>query len=150
MPKFVEGLQDLEKALFELKTTTAKSQVRRNLKVAAQPVADAMNRAAPVDPEGDGDPLSESYEVSTRLNRTQRRERGRPDPAEVTMYVGSTTPQKAIQQEFGNAQHGAQPHARPAWARGGPAVLERFTESATASVDKAVARARRKQARAGK
>ena len=139
----VEGLKDLEAALFEMKTATAKSLGRRVLKAAGEPVAAKANANAPDGPTGK---LSESYTVSTRLNRAQRREARRVGPDEVLMFIG-TNDAAGVQQEFGNARHGAQPHFRPAWDAEAQPTLERVADGLAVEVEKAAARARRKSAK---
>ncbi len=139
----VDGLKELEDALKEMTTATARNVGRRTLRAAGQPVADKMNAYAPegnVSPDG---PLNESYSVSTKLNKTQaaaERKEGRDD---VFMYVG-TSDEAGIQQEFGNQRHPAQPHARPAWASEQFATLGRVKTTLTLEVKKAAERAARK------
>lgn len=137
----LQGARDLEKALHELKSATAKGVARRVLKKAAQPVAD---RAAQLAPEQVGD-LAESYVVTSKLNKNQPRYGGAGSD-EVFMHVGSND-RAAVQQEFGNRHHGAQPHLRPAWEENQEQALDMVTEGMRVEVSKSVARARRKAAR---
>lgn len=118
----VDGLRDLEKALMQIeKLTTRKALGRRVLKKAGQPLADDMNRLAPDDERTD-DGLNESYVVSTKLNKRQKRAARRQEKDDVMMYVGTNDP-AGLQQEFGNANHGPQAHVRPAWDSGKRGVL---------------------------
>ncbi len=135
------GARELERALHELKSVTAKGVARRVLKKAAQPVADRSGQLAP---EQVGD-LAESYVVTSKLNKNQPRYGGFGSD-EVFMHVGSNDP-AAIQQEFGNVNHPAQPHLRPAWEENKDQVLDTVTEGMREEVSKSVARARRKAAR---
>lgn len=141
----VEGLRDLEKGFFELSHFAARGVGRRALKQAGQPVADLANANAPVDPESGDRPLSDSYAVSTRLNKNQGR--AARAFADVVMFIGSVLPNKAVQQEFGNRRHAAQPHFRPAWDAEAVPTLNRIVRFLTVELEKSVARARRKAAR---
>ncbi len=96
----VEGFRELERALIELPKATAKASVRRLLKKAAQPIADAGRGNAP---EREGN-LRESYGVGTRLTRRQRKVSKKE--SEVEVYVGPNDP-AAIQTEFGNEHQAA-------------------------------------------
>lgn len=136
-----KGAKDLERALFELKTVTAKGVARRVLKKAAQPVAD---RAGELAPEDAGD-LAESYVVTSKLNKSQPRYGGAGSD-QVHMHVGSND-NAAVLQEFGTVNHSAQPHLRPAWEEGKDKVLFEVTDGMRVEVGKSVARARRKAAR---
>lgn len=138
----MEGGRDIERALFELKTTTAKSQARRMLKRAGQPVADTANNLAPKD----GGDLAESVVVGTRLSKSQAAQERRAGRDDVFMYIGTDNP-AAVQQEFGNQNHAAQPFMRPAWDVNKQGVLDQISKDFMADVLKAVERARRKAAR---
>lgn len=136
-----KGAKDLQKALHGLKSATGKGVARRVLKKAAQPVAD---RAAQLAPDAAGD-LAESYVVTSKLNKNQPRY-GEFGGDEVHMHVGSNDV-AAVQQEFGNVNHPAQPHLRPAWEESKEQVLETVTEGMREEVAKSVARAQKKAAR---
>ncbi|MBR9765334.1 MAG: HK97 gp10 family phage protein [Rhodobacteraceae bacterium] len=138
------GWDDVEKALLELpKHTTRKSLVRRVLKRAAQIFADRANALAPRGPSGD---LEDSYGVGTRLTKRQASTARREGRDDVFMYAGTSDP-AGQQQEFGNAQHAAQPHARPAWDQTQQEIFDQIRDEMSVEVEKAVARARRKAAR---
>ena len=139
----IDGLKELEKALMEIeKKTTRKSVGRRVLKKAGQPLADDMNAKAP---KGEGD-LSGSYAVSTKLNKSQRRATRREKKDDVFMYVGTNDP-AGLQQEFGNRNHAAQPHARPAWDGGKGKVLDDIKSDLGTEIMKAAKRQAKKKAR---
>lgn len=142
----VEGLREIEAALDQLeKRATRKAVGRRVLKKAGQPLADDMNRLAPDDPETPGG-LNRSYAVSTKLNASQRREANREGRDDVYMYVGTNDP-AGVQQEFGNVNHGPQPHARPAWDAGKQRTLDIIVDEFRDEIDNAV---RRQSARAAR
>lgn len=145
----LEGFEDVLAGLFELKSSTAKSVGRRVLKAAVQPVADETNAAAPENAEDHtGARLKGSYAVTSRLNKSQARQARREGRDDVFMYVGTNNP-AGQQQEFGNSNHGAQPHFRPVWDGRADTVLKDVTEGMKVEVAKSVARARRKAARKG-
>lgn len=126
-----------------LPKATAKASVRRVLKKAAQPVADAGRANAP---EKDGN-LKESYGVGTRLTKRQRRVS--PKQSEVEVYVGPNDP-AAVQTEFGNRRQAAEPHLRPAWEAKKAEVLRIIKEELWADIVKSVARYRKRVAKRGR
>ena len=136
----VEGFRDLEKALMELPKATAKAAVRRILKKAAKPIADAGRANAP---EREGG-LKESYGVGTRLTKRQRKVSKKQ--SEVEVYAGPNDP-AAIQTEFGNEHQAAEPHLRPAWDAEKRNALEIIKKEMWAEVEKSIARFRKRQAR---
>lgn len=142
----VEGFADLEKALLDLTKAAGKGVLRRALKTAATPVAEAASAMAPV---GDTGSLAASFAYGTKLNKRQaglHRKMFRNDKAAVEGFVGSNDP-AAVQQEFGNVNHGPQPALRPAWDAGAGKVLDDLGREMWAEFSKAAARAERKAAR---
>ena len=107
----LRGMKGLDDALFKVKGATAKSKARRVLKEAGEPVARRMRSLAPTD-EGD---LRESIDVSSVLNRSQRREQKKGAFADVEMHIGPSGLVQGVTQEFGTFSQPAQPFARPAW-----------------------------------
>lgn len=144
----IEGLKDLEKALMALdKHTTRRSVGRKVLKKAAQPLADDMNRKAPSDP-GTTNGLNTSYVVSTKLNKRQRKA-VKKNKSDVEVYAGTNDP-AGLQQEFGNVNHAAQPHVRPAWDAGKRQALDTIKDDLGDEIVKAVARQAKRKAKAAK
>lgn len=142
------GGAGLEAALFELKTATAKGVGRRVLIAAAEPVGERMADYAPEDTED----LSQSIEVSTRLNSNQRRETERPAPDEVRVHVGPSTGgdkdgSHGVYQEFGTVDNPPQPFARPAWEESKDQAWQDVEDGLRIEVAKSAERARRKAAR---
>lgn len=136
----IEGLSDLEAALKELPRATARNVLLRTLKAQAQPIADAGEALAP----RRSGKLSESYQVSTKLSKSQKRTKKQSD---VEVYVGPTSHPKSVQTEFGNAHQAAHPHLRPAWDGNYRQVLAGITETLRGEVEKARARLARKAER---
>src|SRR5262245_35151845 len=114
----LEGLSDLDRALEELPKATARNVLLRTLKEEGQPIADAGEALAP---KLSGE-LAQSYQVSTKLSRRQKRAATKESMVEV--YIGPTSHPKSVQTEFGNAHQPAQPHLRPAWDANVMKVLE--------------------------
>lgn len=141
----LEGFAELDKALAELSTAAGKGVLRRTLKKAATPLAELASGMAPRD-SGD---LSESFIYSTKLNKRQagmHRKMFRDNKASVEGFVGSNDP-AAVQQEFGNINHGPQPALRPAWDQDALPLLDRLGKDLAIEVEKSVKRARAKAAR---
>ena len=124
----------------ELPKATAKASVRRVLKKAAQPIADAGRGNAP---EREGG-LKESYGVGTTLTKRQRKVSSKE--SEVEVYAGPNDP-AAVQTEFGNQHQAAQPHLRPAWDAQKRGALETIKKEAWADVQKSITRYQKRQAR---
>lgn len=144
----IEGLKELEKALMELdKHTARKSVARKVLKKAGQPLADDMNQRAPIG-EGESGGLNKSYSVSTKLSKRQRKlaKRGKSD---VEVYVGTSDP-AGLQQEYGNVNHAAQPHVRPAWDGGKTQALNTIKTELGAEIINAAKRQAKRKLKAAK
>lgn len=142
----IEGLRDLEKQLEKLKTGTAKGALRRSLKKAAQPVADAASAMAP----RKSGTLAESVTVTSKLSRSQagkHRRMFRNDRASVEMFIGPGNSPQAITQEFGTYFHPPQPFMRPAWDAESMATLKRLEDNLWTEITKAVQRAEKKAKR---
>lgn len=105
------GMREVEKALAQVKHSTAKNKVRKILKEAGEPVARAARALAPRD-EMD---LAESIDVSPVLNKSQRRKQRKGAFAQVEMHIGPSGLPQAVLQEFGTFKEPAQPFMRPAW-----------------------------------
>lgn len=131
-----QGARELEKAMMELKTATAKRVARKVLKNALEPVRD---RAEALAPEAEGD-LAASISISSKARR-RRQQQGR-----VEVYVGVPTSQGQVgsNQEYGNINHAAQPFMRPAWQPLRFKVLDDVGTNMMIEVKKSAARARKR------
>lgn len=142
----VQGLKELDKALGQLPKATARNVLRRVLRQAAEPLAQAARQNAPRDEMH----LYESIDVSTRLSRRQaglhKKEAGN---AFQEMFVGTNNP-AGVQQEFGNERHGPQPFLRPAWDSEKEPTLDRIANSLWTEIEGAAQRLARKTARQAK
>ena len=138
----VEGLRELETALKELPKATSRNVLSRTLRAAAQPIADRGESLAPVGATGK---LADSYSVSIKLNKRQRKLNKKESPVEI--YVGPTQHAKSVQTEFGNAHQSAHPHLRPAWDAEMKPTLERIRVELAQQIEKARQRLARKAAR---
>lgn len=139
----VEGGRELEQALMQLSKAAGKGAVRRALKKAGQPIADAGAGNAPVGPTGN---LKESYGVGTKLTRRQAKLARRETKNHVEVHVGPNDP-AAIQTEFGNEHQAAEPHLRPAWDGNKNQALEIVKTEMRKEILKSVARAQRRAAK---
>jgi HK97 gp10 family phage protein len=137
----VEGLRELEAALAELPKATGRNVLRRALKKAGQPIADAGEAYAP----RLSGKLAASYTVSTKLTRRQRRASKKESPVEV--YVGPTPHPKSVQTEFGNAHQAPEPHMRPAWDGNKERALQIIKTDLGDEIQKAADRLAKKAAR---
>nr|WP_280923346.1 HK97-gp10 family putative phage morphogenesis protein [Rhizobium halophytocola] len=133
-------MRELEKALKELPKATAKNVVRKVLKAAAEPIAEAGRANAQVR-EGN---LKASYGVGTKLTRRQRKTSKKESPVEV--YAGPNDP-AAIQTEFGNEHQAAEPHLRPAWDANKAKALQLISDGLALEIQKSTDRLARKAAR---
>lgn len=134
----VDGLAELDEALQELPTATARNVLLRVLTAEAQPIADAGANLAPKLTGG----LAESYTVSTKLSRRQKSLNQKESDVEV--YVGPGPAPKGVQTEFGNAHQRPEPHLRPAWDGNVMRVLDGIRDRLAEEIEKARARIARK------
>jgi HK97 gp10 family phage protein len=139
----IEGLADLDRALGKLSPAAAKGVLRRVGRQALQPFDEAWRAKAP---HLTGQ-LGESGSVGSKLTRSQRKEHERESTVEV--FAGPGPQPQAVQQEFGNANHAAQPFVRPAWDQTKDRTLEIVKDQLGVEIEKAAKRAARKAAKAG-
>lgn len=148
----IEGLKDLDKALSELKTYTARRVGGRAAESALEPVAMAARQLAP-----------KTFRVAVGKKLTKRQAREvRSAAAEgkhvLTRYVGPWAPHAHLV-EFGTVERfhksgksvgrmPPMPFMRPAWDGAGDQVLKILSEQLRVELDKAIARAAKSAARA--
>ena len=137
----VLGLKELDEALAELSTASAKGVLRRVGRQALQPFDEAWRERAPRDTGR----LAESGGIGSGLSRRQRQLHTREDPIEV--FAGPGPAAEAVQQEFGNSHNPPQPFVRPAWDATQSQVLQGVIDGLAPEIDKAAQRAARKAAR---
>lgn len=170
----VEGLRELDAALGKLSKASARGVLRRVLKKAGQPIADAASRLAPDNPNGPVDDLKRSITVSARLGNkvgkaeyheamkaglgkgaavaamraARRAAAGTGSFAE--MHVGpeyGRNSRVGALQEFGTKNHPPHPFMRPAFDAEGGAALEIIKRELGGEIAKAVARKAKRDAR---
>lgn len=162
----LEGFAELDKAMADMTKATAANTMRRALQEAAEPMAAAARRMAPVDDYQ----LSEAIEISTRAKGASgraafmstlrmtgsRTAAGAAASAAasaasfVTLYLGpSVNAPHAHFQEFGTVHHAPQPYLRPAFDAEARPTVARLKVSLAEQINRAVARAARKAARSG-
>jgi len=151
----IEGAGDIERALEKLSRVAAKGVMRRAMKKALQPVAEAAE-ASPF-------PIAISGTLSPRQRRLARKDRG---PNLISLYVGpvqsdgSHAPHAHLY-EFGTGPRYqvktgkyvgvqmADPFMRPAWDENRDAMLKILRREVWIEIEKTLARAARKAAKAG-
>ena len=131
----MEGLRELEAALMELPTSTAKATIRRVLKKAAAPVEAAMVAKAPKLTGA----LQISIRTGTKLTRRQQKFAKQEGKSSSEIYVGTADP-AGIPQEFGTFDQNAQPFARPAWEETSSEALSIIGETLGGEIDKSANR----------
>jgi HK97 gp10 family phage protein len=141
------GLRETQAALAELPKATAKNVGRRILRLAAAPILAAYQALAP---RATGR-LVETSGVGTKLSRAQKaKHKADPDRDAVEMHVGAGPNPQAVQQEFGNENHPAQPAMIPAWEGNKLKALNIIAENLWGEISKAATRLARKARRAGR
>lgn len=138
----VEGLADLDKALGQMKASTAKGVLRRVGRAALEPFDEAWRVKAPTLSHA----LQESGSVGSKLSRTQRAANERENFVEV--FAGPGSLPQATLQEFGTEHSPPQPFARPAWDETQDQALEIVKTQLGAEIEKTAARAARRAAKA--
>lgn len=152
--KFTGG-RELDAALGALAAeygkASGKAVLRRVGMKALQPMADTTNALAPDDPATGGNDLSGSYIVGTKLNKRQAAlARKDQNKATVTVYMGTDDP-AGLQQEFGNVNHGPQPHIRPAFAQHAEGAIKIVANELGPEIEKTAERlAKRRAAKAAR
>lgn len=139
----VEGLRDLDRALNELKVTTARNVGRRTVRGALEPMAEAARGNVAKDRSGE---LRGSICITTA--RPKGKGYKRQDKIEAHMGPGQQP--QGIQEEFGNRNQSPRPFMRPAWDAGKEALLEAVKTGLAIEIAEAAKRAARKAARAQK
>jgi HK97 gp10 family phage protein len=137
----LEGLRELRAALAELPKATGKNVLRRALMNAGEPIEQAAAAAAPV-LRGH---LQRSVTTGQKLTRRQKAKHRKE--SEVEVFVGAGGLAQAIQQEFGNVNHAAQPFLRPAWDANKVAVAKAIAGELAQEIEKTRARLAHKAAR---
>lgn len=137
----IEGLAELDEALKELPRATARNVLLRTLKEQGEPIRADGELHAPRDEGG----LAESYAVSTKLSRRQKKLNKKESMVEV--YIGPGPAAKGVQTEFGNAHQAPQPHLRPAFDANVKRVLDGIKNDLAEQIEKARERLARKAAK---
>lgn len=140
----VEWLVGSDQALAEIgKKSTEKNVLKRTLTKPAQEIASAWQSAAPR--------LTGHYAFSIHVGtQLTRRQRGSAYKAGslgvVETHIGTTDP-AGVALEFGNVHQAAQPSGRPVWEAKKEGTVAAIGAALWAEIDKARARAARKQAK---
>jgi len=145
----VSGLKELDRALAELNTATAKRLTTKVMKAAGQPIADHASSIASVRTGT----LQASFGVGAQL--TRRQAKGNRKESDLEVYVGSgraknvreAGPVQAITEEFGTNDTPAHPSLRPAWDAGKTRALNDIKDGLAENIDKAAKRAAKRAGR---
>lgn len=148
----VEGFRDLEKALDDMTKGAGRGVVRRSLLKAGEPLKD---KAAALAPRRSGN-LAKSMNIGTGLDKRQaslRRKMFADERASVEVFVGPDYKlggggRHGHLVEFGTAHSAPKPFMRPAWESEKDQVLKNLSLFMWAEIEKSIARAERKAARA--
>jgi HK97 gp10 family phage protein len=151
------GFRELERALLDLPKSTARGTARRAMVQALQPVLSAAQGSVPRGATGN---LAAGLAISSTLNKNQARS-ARADRVGglLTLYVGAQSPHAHLV-EFGTGPRfhksgkfvgvsPARPFLRPAWDGNAAQVLEILSAHLRVEIEKTLARAARRAARAG-
>lgn len=164
----IEGLRETEEALRALGKSLGKGVLRRVGMKALTPMRDQARAMAPNDPETPENiaetiiistkrPAGEKSEATRAFARTrgmggstaQARAAAKAAGAgSVMVYMGPNRDPKAVQQEFGNVNHGPQPFMRPAWDAQKVPALEGIKDDLWVEIEKTAKRKARREARA--
>lgn len=141
----VEWLVGSDKALAEVGTkATARNVLVRTLKKAGQPTLEAMRANAPRDTGWTAD----SFDISTQLNPTNRRDVKRQGKAFAEVYVGTDRGSAAVFEEFGTIKQPPHPFLRPAYEANKEGAEQIIATELWVEIKKATERAARKAAKA--
>lgn len=132
----IDGLREVDRALQEFKTSTARYITRRALNDGGEILAQEMRSLAPVD-EGN---LRESITVSGTLSARQRSLHRRQSDQE--RFVGPDNRPQAHLREFGGDGAPPHPYVRPAYDSKKEAALRRSTDRLMVDVEQATQRAK--------
>ncbi|WP_276946667.1 HK97 gp10 family phage protein [Haematobacter massiliensis] len=165
----VEGLADLEAALADLGKSLGRAVLRRVGKAELEPMADRARAMAPDDPATSAS-IADTIIITTKrpagqkaagavafararaagLSAGEARAAARAaGTGDVDIFMGPNRDPKAVQQEFGNSLHVAQPYMRPAWDAQKSALPEAIGKALWTEIQKAAARKARRDAKRG-
>ena len=147
------GFDGLEDALIELeqfsgRTNTGKNAVRRGMRNAMKRLEDKAKALAPVE-EGD---LRDSIKTKNAKARRVRGSARYQRQTGISILTGPTTPtgKHGYFQEFGTVDAPPQPFMRPAADSEGENVIAIVSDELRDAIDKSLARARKKAAKAAR
>jgi len=163
----VEGMKDVDAALQHLSKRTSRAAILRGMKKALKPMQDTAKQYAPYRhgwleesitmttkrPADYQDPGKAAYAEAMRAGAT-RTEAGSALRAAVAgtsgvieLFMGPDRRPSAIQQEFGNRNHPADPFMRPAFDAEAVPTFERIADEIGREISKSAARSIAKAAK---
>ncbi len=142
----VEGLSELKDALDELPKATSTNVLRRALLKAGKPIEEMAKSLAPRR-TGRLAEISISLTPASPSKMTRRGKAAYTKESKVEVLVEAGPEPQAITQEFGTANHPAQPFMRPAWSSNKMRALGILKDELWTEIDKAAKRLAKKAAR---
>lgn len=148
----LSGFKELEQSLGDLSRAAGSAALRRAGLKAMQPMADLASRLAPDDDTTPPVDLHTSIGLSTRARVGRGGMTGLEKDNRVNIHMGPAFDleryPRAIVMEFGSFKDAPQPYMRPAYDQDAHGVVNRLAPLIRTEIDKAVARAARRAARA--
>lgn len=149
----LSGFKELEKSLGDLSRAAGSAALRRAGLKAMEPMAKLASSLAPDDATTPPVDLHTSIGISARARIGRGGLEGIEKGNRVNIHMGPAFDleryARALVMEFGSYKDAPQPYMRPAFDQDGAAVIERLQPLLRAEIDKVVARAARRAARAG-
>lgn len=159
----IDGLRETEAALAELGKSLGRSVLRRVAIKALEPMQATAQQLAPNDPDTQAS-IAETIIVTTKRPKGEKSAAARAYASagggsagkaaakaagggEVTVFMGPNRDPKAVQQEFGNVNHGPQPFMRPAWDEHKRPALDFVGDELWSEISKTAARKAKREAR---
>lgn len=140
----LEGFDELDKSLGELKKSTGTGVLRRVGIKAMEPMAATARRLAPNDPATPPLDLMTSIVVSDDANVGKGGLTAGERGSRATIFMGPTPKiaryARVMVQEFGSKEQAAQPYMRPAFKQESAGVITSLIPMLRAEIDKVVAR----------
>jgi len=135
----IAGLRDLDRAMSELKATTARNVARRSFKQVLEPMAEEARSGVAEDWSGE---LRASIGVSSAQPKGRYKRLNK-----IEVHMGPGRQPQGIQEEFGNRRQSPRPFMGPAWDHGKEGALDATAKILAEEVQKSAQRAARKAAR---
>lgn len=141
------GFRELSQQLDQFKKSTGKGVMRRAARRGLQAFDEAWRKDAPVQADGPDRTQPHMRDTGGIGGKPKRVRRRREWTVEA--FAGPGPNPQAIQQEFGNRNHPAQPFVRPAWEETHEQVLEDVKAELAGEIEKTAQRLAKRAKRKG-